>query len=197
MKGCKNYEKMFVAGLYDELTDEERKALQIHLQSCNACASTYKQMSDALTTMDKRRQPQMGDEYWDSFWLNLKDDISLEIPQQKSMGWIHQFLYSVRSKWVLVPLAATLVLVVGLYLGRTLFSPSSPTPASLIAANDRSASMTNVQAALNKYLEDVRPMLVECSNVSSQQSNEESGDAVAIDRASLKKLVIQNYLLKK
>ncbi len=197
MKGCKNYEKMFVAGLYDELTADERNSLNTHLQNCKDCASTYQQLSGTLTTMDQRLQPEMEEGYWDSFWRNLKDKITEETPEQKPLKWLNQFLSSLRSKWVLVPVAAGLVLVFGIYLGSTFFSPSSQTPTPVMADNTQAASETNMQSVLSKHLEDMRPMLVECSNISSQQSIEESGDAVTIDRATLKKLVVQNYLLKK
>lgn len=198
MKGCKHYEDLFVDGLYDELTEEERKSLQTHLENCPQCASIYRQMSESLQVMNKRQQPEMGDEYWDSYWVNLQDRMNQDpTPTPKSsLGRIHQFLLSLRSKWVLIPVAATLLLVVGIYLGRTFFSPNSPTPAVMLAANEPTADQS-VQSALSQHLQDMRPMLVECSNISSQQLNEENNDVVAIDRATLKKLVVQNYLLKK
>jgi hypothetical protein len=123
--------------------------------------------------------------------------MTTDMTPKHSVSWIHRFLTSLRSKWVLVPLATTIVLVIGIYMGRTIFPPQTITSASTLTAQVQPADNLQLKSALSKHLEDVRPMLVECSNVTSQQVSEDGGDVLAIDRATLKKLVMQNYLLKK
>ncbi|UCH97894.1 MAG: zf-HC2 domain-containing protein, partial [Candidatus Aminicenantes bacterium] len=74
---CKNFRGIMVDALYnyDELSGEDKRLFHAHLAICPACAGEYKEMAAVLGVMDQRQRPEMGEEFWDSYYLRLLEKI--------------------------------------------------------------------------------------------------------------------------
>ena len=55
---CKQCRNLFVNALYDELSAEQKKSFDLHLQECGNCAGEYRKMAVTLKTMGQRAQEQ-------------------------------------------------------------------------------------------------------------------------------------------
>jgi hypothetical protein len=121
MKPCEHYQELFVEALYDELPKEKLYELQSHLNSCAKCSAEYRKLQSTLQVMNERTRTEPDETYWKNYWntLNASLEKETEAKQEK------QNLFPVRFAWQPAwsyGIAATLLLAVGLYLGKIIFS---------------------------------------------------------------------------
>ncbi|UCH98082.1 MAG: hypothetical protein JSV88_14850, partial [Candidatus Aminicenantes bacterium] len=91
-------------------------------------------------------------------------------------------------RWVLYPVAALLLVVIGITIGRYLYLPSVP---------ERGVEERKISAAAVEHFETLRPLLIDCANYTVQEASSGEEGFVLIDKKTLKKLALQNHLLKR
>lgn len=198
---CKKYRKVFVEALYNELPAAGRESFQAHLNECQGCASEYAKMVSVLGIMDERKRPEIKEEYWDSYWTRLEERIDIEhrgikdkIKLDRLWKWAGGFHFKIGR--VLYPAAAVLLLAIGIFVGKIIYSPSS-SPLKETGMIDRAAVSNNlIFSAAARHFENLRPLLVECSNFTTGESMA-GEEAIPVEEKTIKKLVFQHYLLKK
>jgi hypothetical protein len=110
--------------------------------------------------------------------------------------WWENFKFDIqRLRWVLYPAAALLLVVLGIAIGRYVYLPSVPEKEEKLISSSLS-SERNLNPVVAEHFENLRPLLIDCANYNAQETG--SGeDFVLIDKKTLKKLALQNLLLKR
>jgi hypothetical protein len=204
---CKDFNVNVVDALYnyDELSEKDKRLFHAHLTTCPACAGEYEEMAGVLGVMDQRQRPEMGEEFWDSYYLQLLEKMKKEekVSLIKSF-WESRTLFSKRvlaaggkiRRWVLYPAAALLLVVLGIAIGRYLYLPSVPGKGEELISSALPLER-KISPAVADHFEDLRPMLIDYANYTPEENETSEEELVTVDKKTLKKLVLQNYLLKK
>jgi len=127
MSDCKKCQILFAEAFYDELNADQRHFLENHLKGCARCRSEFSEMESTLEIMDKRIRPEPGKAFWDNFRKRVVNKIEEEKPLDvKVKSRWHTFIrdLSFAPKWAFQATAAALLVIVGVFIGRTVFSPS-------------------------------------------------------------------------
>lgn len=205
---CKDFKKIVVDALYnyDELSETNKRLFHTHLTTCPACAGEYEEMAGVLALMDQHQKPEMGEEFWDSYYPRLMEKIKESEEKEKIKiknkiwlwlkKWWKNFRFDMqRLRWVLYPVAALLLVVIGMIIGRYLYLPSVPGKGEELISSAFS-SERKISPVVTEHFETLRPMLIDCANYNAQEAGSEK-DLVLIDKETLKKLTLQNLLLKR
>lgn len=127
MSDCKKCQTLFAEAFYDELNADQRHFLESHLKDCTKCSSEFAEMESTLKIMDKRIRPEPGQAFWDDFGKRIankiKDEKPLNVKVESRWRTFIQDL-SFAPKWAFQTTAAALLVIVGIFIGRTVFSPS-------------------------------------------------------------------------
>ncbi|NIM58314.1 MAG: hypothetical protein GTO16_05140 [Candidatus Aminicenantes bacterium] len=129
MSDCKKCQDLFCEAFYEELDAEQKNFLEAHISVCEGCESEYDEMTSTLKLMEKRARPEPGQAYWNGYWNKLKRKMEEEKTlAPKSESWWRTFFraFTVAPKWALQTAAAVVLVVLGIYLGKMIFSPSAP-----------------------------------------------------------------------
>ena len=125
MSDCKKCQDLFCDAFYEELNAEQKNFLESHIRVCEGCESEYDEMTSTLKVMEKRARPEPEQSYWNGYWNKLarrmEDEKTLT---PKSESWWSAFTFA--PKWAFQTAAALLLVVLGIYLGKMIFSPSAP-----------------------------------------------------------------------
>lgn len=202
---CKNFKGVVVDALYnyDELSEEDKRLFHAHLTTCPGCAVEYEEMAGVLGMMDQRQRPEMAEEFWDSYMLRLQEKLEeAENKEKKKIWswlkkWWENFSFDIqRFRWVLYPSAALLLVVLGIAIGRYLYLPSVPGKGEELISSALPLER-KISPAVADHFEDLRPMLIDYANYTPGENETSEEELVTVDKKTLKKLVLQNYLLKK
>jgi hypothetical protein len=196
---CTYFKELMVDALYHELSQGDNKAFQAHLKACSSCAVEYEEMAAVLDVMDQRQQPEMSETYWDTYFPRLRERMTVEAktPGQRLLTsewlkpWQDRFHFDLR--WILYPAAAMLLVALGIGIGRYLYHPTGK---SLMERIGEVTPMAKVSPIVSEHFENLRPILIDYANYTAKENNGGTGEMVRMDKTTLKKLVMQNYLLK-
>jgi hypothetical protein len=122
MSDCKKCQDLFSEAFYEELNAEQKKFLENHISICEGCESEYEEMTSALKVMEKRARPEPEQAYWNGYWNKLArrmEDEKTLAPKSKS--WWPAFTFV--PKWAYQTAAALLLVSLGVFFGRMVFSP--------------------------------------------------------------------------
>jgi len=126
MKGCKKCRGLLVEALYGELDPEVKAFFDGHIGSCPACAAEFAALTETLKTMDGRVRPDPGPDFWDGYWGRLarrmgEDKAAEGKPRSLAnrMAWI----WKLSPRWAFQAAAAVALIVIGVFIGRIVFSP--------------------------------------------------------------------------
>ncbi len=205
MRTCKKIRDLMpdVLNEYSILPEAElrklREHIQEHLKGCPGCSQEYKKLAGLLAAMNKRQRPQMSDAFWENYSLRLEDklDAAAAAGEQKTAlkipGWKHWAGgFDFKIQWVLYPVAAAAILVVGIAIGLYL----SLQPGKDIV-NTAISSLRQLSPAVAEHFDNVWPLLLDYSNSSPQESNSSPADTVLVEKSMVKKLLLENQLLKR
>ncbi len=162
---CEEIQSLLTDALYDELDSGTRLEFDHHLAGCTSCASSFARMQATLTIMKTRERSELSDAEWEAFSKNLQ--MKLAGPGQRSR--VHRTLVVRPAIAWSYGIAALLLLAVGMYLGRTIFSERPlPTPTDAVSsiASGEPSSDSTTQLAMT-YLERSRNLLIGVANLSS------------------------------
>jgi len=203
---CKDFKGIVVDALYnyDQLSEEDKRLFHAHLTTCPDCAGEYEEMAGVLALMDQRLRPEMGEEFWDSYYPRLLS----KIKKQEKVSLIKNFwesgtLFSKRvlaaggkiRRWALYPVAALLLVVIGIVIGRYLYLPPVPGKGEELISGTLSSG-SKISPVVLEHFESLRPLLIDCANYNVQEAGG-GEEFVLVDKKTLKKLAWQNLLLKR
>jgi hypothetical protein len=202
---CKNFKGIVVDALYnyDELSEKDKRLFQVHLTACPGCAVEYEEMAAVLGVMDQRQRPEMAEEFWDSYMLRLQEKLNEAEKKEKKKiwswlkKWWENFNFDIQLlRWVLYPAAALLLVVLGIAIGRYLYLPSVPGKGEELISSALPLER-KISPAVADHFGNLRPMLIDYANYTAGENETSEEELVTVDKKTLKKLVLQNYLLKK
>ncbi len=127
MSDCKKCQDLFCEAFYEELNAEQKKFLESHISVCEGCESEYVEVTSTLKIMGKRARPEPEQAYWNGYWSRLARRMEKEKSlTSKSESWWHTFIraFTFAPKWALQTAAALVLVVLGIYLGKMIFSPT-------------------------------------------------------------------------
>ena len=205
---CKNFKDVVVDVLYnyDQLSEEDKHLFHAHLTTCPACAGEYEEMVGVLALMDQRDKPEMGEEFWDSYYPRLLEKMKESEEKEKNKiknkiwlwlkKWWENFKFDIqRLRWMFYPAAALLLVVLGIVIGRDVFLPPVPEKGEELISSAVSTEL-KISPVVAEHLESLRPLLIDCANYNAQEAGG-GEDFVLTDKKTLKKLALQNLLLKR
>ena len=139
MKACKQVRRSFVAALYNELELEEKKSLDVHLESCIKCHRAFRKMKRALRVMNQGVRTEPDQQFWDGYWNRLENRMQREkqvVP--RTIQW---------QQWIYRAAAVLLLIGAGVLLGRYWV------PTQTVITEKRSGEVPVVQATLDQRTE--------------------------------------------
>lgn len=129
MSDCKKCQSLFLEAFYEEINAEQKHFFKDHLLVCEKCKSKFEEMKSTLKFMDKRIRPEPGKAFWDSYEERLAQRMEKEeILQPERESWREKYArtFTFAPKWVYQTAAALVLIVVGVFIGRMIFLPSTP-----------------------------------------------------------------------
>ena len=194
---CKTYRKRFVEALYDELSSDEKKAFQAHLNTCPGCAQAYAQLASTLQVMDRRQRPEPEEVFWTGYWDRLRDrmDAQESAPQQEA--WWKRWIPGMAPapRWAFRAAAAAALIVLGVFIGKLTFTPSSPRARNVVHKGRPSAEFAALRSRTDQYLERSKVLLLGLINLDTD-SEETSGLSLQKHREVSQNLVQEAGFLK-
>lgn len=131
MNQCKQSKDLFDEALCKELNKEQKLFLENHLQECPKCRYEFEEANAMFNFMKKRIRQEPGPAFWDDYWEKLRDRMEKENVLQskckktrKTFFRYFQFL-NFSPRWVVQAAAALVLVVIGIFIGREIFPPSS------------------------------------------------------------------------
>lgn len=151
MISCKKCRELMPLVLYKEADEAGLKMFRIHTASCEECSSTFREMQETIRTMGMREPADGRDVNWDAFWTRLSVRLEHEVPERTRVftflthpGTIPRWAYGI---------AAVLLVAVGVYIGRTLYTPQTPSQGPE-GSGPRTAALVADTAQLDERLQD-------------------------------------------
>ena len=78
-----HYYKSLLMGLLDnELSQEEKKSLEIHLKECSECRKELKEFNKMKGVMKNMKYKEPPDEVWEKYWSRVYNRL------ERGLGWI-------------------------------------------------------------------------------------------------------------
>ncbi|HEY7292079.1 MAG TPA: hypothetical protein VH583_19745 [Vicinamibacterales bacterium] len=104
-----------------------RAAIEEHLQTCDACASLYREISSTLALVVADAVPERGDQYGLEVWQRLRH----RLPESEAFdggpfGWLSRMADAVIPRNQLAWAAAAAVLVVAAFVAGRAWRPTAP-----------------------------------------------------------------------
>lgn len=127
MNKCKKYQSFFLEYFYGELDEPKKKILEGHMAVCKKCRAEFEEMKAVLQFTEKRVRPEPPEEFWDSYEKKLESRIEAEEASAADSGPLWERLrkrLNVVPKWAYQAGAAVILIAIGMFIGRGLFSPA-------------------------------------------------------------------------
>jgi hypothetical protein len=180
MKACKKCRDLLVPALYGELESKDKTFFENHLSSCPACAAEFKTLSETLEAMDRRVRPEPGENFWEGYWdrLNrrMEEEEAAAESSRPSAGKRLGRIFGLSPRWVFQAAAALVLVVLGVFIGRTIFPPhQTPVDVAQQTAPLEPAESDPVLRARD-YIDRSKPVLLALVNYDSS-----SEDSYALD----------------
>ncbi len=127
MNECAKCRGLIAEALYDDLSPKDKAAFEAHLVRCGACAAEYAAMTETRKMLDTRERRDPGHDFWEGYWDRLEKRLDAEPAPatRRAAGRAHRS-FALFPAWTFRIAAAAALLVVGIFIGRTLLSPPTP-----------------------------------------------------------------------
>ena len=79
---CSEIKEMLAGYIDDELTDEERRIVEEHIDICAECASELKEMKNIREVIRNMNTPRLPDAFWQGYWDRLYNRL------ERHIAWI-------------------------------------------------------------------------------------------------------------
>jgi hypothetical protein len=127
MNDCKKCRSLFLEHFYGKLDASKKRFFDDHILVCQKCKSQFEEMKAVLQFTDKRVRPEPPKEFWESYEKKLARRIETEEVVDRDRESIKEKpgrQFQVASKWAYQAAAAVALIIIGVFIGRALFSPS-------------------------------------------------------------------------
>ena len=175
---CQKLRRDMILYLYDELEDKEKERLEAHLKECPACSRELDEWRSIFSLVNKAEAERIPRADWDKCWQGIRGGL-----EQKEIKAGKGFPI---SRWALAAASALIVFALGIFFGRIWMQE----PDAQFAA---AASTPAYAMQLRDYFGSVKPVLLDYANQTEAQTQRGS---VVVDKALLKTLLLQNFVLK-
>ena len=127
MSDCKKCRSLFLERFYGELDAVKTQFFNDHISVCEKCKSRFAEMEELLQFTGQRVRPEPPEEFWDAYEKSLARRIETEKiarHEHESLGKKRHRRFILAPKWAYQAAAAVALIVIGIFIGRSLFSPS-------------------------------------------------------------------------
>ena len=135
MKGCRYWRTRIPEAIYGELDAETQVRMERHFAACPDCAALHEGMARAVRKMDARPAPDRPPQFWERYWDRLESRMAREAAADEASPR-RRFP---RPVWAYGAAGAVLFIVIGIFIGRTLFRPPAELPALVRATSSMGA----------------------------------------------------------
>ena len=196
------WRKRIPEALYGELDMETKEKLGRHLAACPACADLVREMKETLEAMAEDPTPDPGPEFWEGYWDALVSRMGCEALRAESLvpaGRPAGRRVRPWTRWALGFAAAGALVVIGIFIGRTLerprgdvarLAPTTP-PAAVPASAEAPLS-----ARASRYLKRSKVLLLGVVNF-DPRTGELDGLNPSLQRSTSVELAREAVVLKK
>ena len=180
---CKHAREDIVLDLYGELPTEDKKRLETHLRTCRTCAAERDETCRFAALLEAHPPVPVPEPNRDRVWRGVETALtSRPVPAQRKFSFSRQ--------WSFTGAVLVLVLVVGIFIGRSVFPPAGKPMAAAGPAFAGGA----MKPILAGHLEDLKPLFLEFANAAA---GTDSDRRILVDEAIVRALLLQNNLLRK
>ncbi len=205
---CKSIKKQMTDALYNQLPQEAETRFRRHLETCAACAREYEELTALEEVMSKRQRPKMSEVYWESYMDKLDEKLdTLDAAEKvdpaysphpaRRTDWTREWLK--KTRWFFIPAAAAALLVVGVSVGLFFAGPEGQK-----LVDNTIASVKKLSPAVAAHFDNVQPVLLDYATYTPETAGEtgtgagnDEDDMVMVPKSQVKKLLIENQLLKR
>jgi Putative zinc-finger len=188
MRTCRYWRRRIAEAIYGELDAPAREALERHLAGCEACSGLYEGMASAVRKMAARPAPDRPPDYWEDYWDRLQQRMAREAgtpPEpRRSFGF---------PRWAYGAAGALAILVLGIFIGRTIFLPTTEPIRAARAVSPEAASFP---LRASRYLKRSRVLLLAVIN-SAPQTEDDFNLSLPLQKKTSEELVMEAAALKK
>ncbi len=186
MKDCPQ-QHFIVDYVFRELDEKEKNKFKAHLQTCDVCRLQLQQFEETFSVIKKAKTEKPPKELMDNYLRVLRNSFYPKTNLlQRVNEWISDFVTLPSPAMRLAQ--ATIMLLIGVFLGRLLFlQPQTPT-ANIADNNIQSAAVVSDQL-LRHYLQETEMILLDVANTNPAE------DARILE--SIKQLAKYRRLLEK
>jgi len=197
MKSCKKIRTLMVNALYNELSETEKNIFQTHLKTCPGCSAEYKKLTALMGVMDKRQRPNMSEDFWDNYYLQVEEKIEAAKEEEKPLiktGWRRQRIrnFDFRRRWVLYPAAALAIVLVSIGIAQFLSLPEGKK-----IVDTAVSSIRRLSPAVAQHFDNLQPLLIDYSNYTPEENETMPEETVIMEKRTVQKLLLENQLLKR
>jgi len=103
---CRKNRKLFVEALYSELTGDQEKKFEAHLESCPQCAEAYQTFLKTQEVLNQRTRIELEEAFWTGYTNRMVGIFEKESRKSKKSHrqWFPHL--SPSRVWILGPAAA-------------------------------------------------------------------------------------------
>lgn len=151
---CETFQELLVERIYGRLTEDREAALQDHARACPECAVVLERSMDIQDVLEPGEDIPVPD--FDRSWRVIQARV-----QQKERGWGAWFL---RWRFAMVAAAAVVaIFAIGVFTGRSVFSPVPESP------GNGYRGITSIAS----YTETLEPLLLDFANQAGRPMDDE------------------------
>lgn len=177
-KPCPNYEPLIAEALFGELSPEERRRLDRHVATCDACAEELRAMQATLQITAERERPEPPPSFWHGYWPRLVRRMEREPANGESLTdrliawWQSVTAAPPAMRWALQGAMAIALLVGGFWLGRQQTAPGASDDL-LFGAEEPAAALSDLMpASTSTHTEQASaPMLASIEDITYDLSD--------------------------
>jgi len=126
MNKCKKCRSLLLEHYYGELSPSEKKFMDRHLSACEKCRTLFAEMDLVLQFTGRRVRPEPPEGFWDSYEKKLELRIETEAASDSDRRTAKEKRgrrIGFAPKWAYQAAAAVALVIIGVFIGRVLFSP--------------------------------------------------------------------------
>lgn len=177
---CEKFKQQIILYLYGEMDKKSSEELKNHVKKCPECAKELEYTQKLFELVEEAEKEDIPEANWEKCWSHINEKIT--VPEKKTKRHFWRF-----PKWAFTTAALACVLIIGIIIGRTAFTPGfKPSP---MAGETKGAFYLSLQ----EYFDDLKPLLTEYAHYREDRGK----GTVTLDRKVAEDLLIQNILLKR
>jgi hypothetical protein len=173
---CKIAREEIILDLYGELDAAAKASLEAHLEKCRSCAAARTETKRLFALLDEHAPVPAPPLDAEGIWRKVQAGIAKAESGRRLLpfpGW----------RWAIAGASLALVLVAGIFLGRTWFSP---------AAVPKTDAGPSFDQALAVHLDDAAPVLIDYIHAVENGK----GKKALVEESAVRALLLQNFLLR-